>query len=184
VTHELILSCAPFLGKTKHACFSPLYWSTGFYPNFSHVSHPNSLRIITKERFNIPSIIKLVEKYEINYLTAATYILGTLLNSNEFLSSKNQSLQIFSIGGSVVLNHTRKRFSEIFPKRHLQVVLGMTEMGRITLTKGDEYKIDGAVGSWIQPNASLRIIDENGNWLGFGEVGEVYGRNGSKFMVS
>lgn len=185
LSHKYFLNVLSLLTLSKEtaksACLSPLYWSTGFYPNILFTT--NNVRVFSKELFSVEMVIKLVEEFEITSLVMPPSHLIMLLDSHEFLTSNNKSLQNFMASGSILSNVVRKKFESIFPDRQMAVSYGMTEVG-ISFTKPDEYKIDGAVGSIIFPNTQVKIIDEEGNALEKGNPGEVCAKISCKFLVS
>lgn len=105
--------------KSRVACLSPLYWSTGFYPNIQHAYYLKNTRVFSKELFNVEIDIRLVEEFEITSLIMPPSHLMMLLDSEKFLSSNNKSLQTFIVCGSILSNVLRKRFESIFPDRQL-----------------------------------------------------------------
>lgn len=179
----MLASMKKYESKTieRTLCFSPIYWGSGFAQNIM-LTFNKSLRIFTKNSFSLQNAIKIIEKYEITNFTLAPSALALLLNSEEFLSSKNQSVQSFMAIGSILSNALRRKFNTIFPDRSLMISYGMTEVG-MSITKPNEYKIEGSVGSIIFPNTLLKIVDDNGNRLNAEEVGEICAKSIVKFLV-
>jgi len=85
--------------------------------------------------------------------------------------------------GAIVTKALRKKFESIFPDRSLLIAYGMTE-GGVCQTKEGEYKINGSVGSLLYPNNFVKIVDEEGNAVDIGEVGEICAKSYFKFLVS
>lgn len=171
-----------YRGETRSACLSPLYWSSGFYPNISLAYSPHNVRIFTKELFSIEMVIKLVEEYKVTDFVFPPSQLATILDSEKFLSSKNESLHTIIAGGGIVANVLRDKFYSLFPDRNLTIAYGMTEIG-ISMTKPGESKIYGSVGSIIFPNTDVKIVDDEGRALDKGETGEICAKTNFNFQV-
>lgn len=124
-----------------------------------------------------------MEEYKITNLILSPANLAYLLDSKKFLSSKNESLTDFLLIGAIVQNVLRTKFESIFPDRNMTIFYGMTEIG-ICFTTPGEYKVQGSVGSSINPGTQVKIIDDDGNALENGKVGEICGKNSYKFIVS
>lgn len=169
--------------QSKAILFSPLYWYTGMLTHLSVSFTANEIRIWTSRKFSVETFIELVEKYQITNVLMAPYVLNTVLNSKKFLSSHNESLQSFVIGGAILSEEARKKFDELLPNRNLTVGYGMTEQAA-TSSKPLEYRQGLAVGSAILPNVSIKIVDEDGNALDNGQTGEICQKSTIKFLVS
>lgn len=168
---------------SRSILFSPIYWFTGITSHLSVSFSPNETKILTTRKFSIDTFIQLVEKYQITNVLMAPYTLNSLLNSQRFRSSNNESLRTFFISGAILSEEARKKFDEVLPNRSLTIGYGMTEQAA-TVTKPLEYRQGLSVGSMIVSNISIKIIDDDGNVLGNGETGEICTKSTSKFLVS
>lgn len=169
---------------SKSILFSPLYWTTGMFSHLNVSFAERETRIWTSRKFSIETFIELVEKYQITNVLMAPYVLSTVLNSQKFLSSHNESLQRFLVTGAILSEESRKKFDELLPNRNLTVAYGMTEQGGSTKSKPLEYRQGLSVGSMILPNVSLKIVDDDGNTLDNGQTGEICTKSTLEFLVS
>lgn len=189
VTHatsiEIIsyLSLTPVSTPSKSLSFSPLYWVSGFYSNLIITFSENEIRIFTDRKFSVDIFIGIVEAYQISDVLTAPYGLNTLMNSQNFLSSNKNSLKNITLAGAIFSQEARQTFDEILPNINLNIAYGMTEIAA-TLTKPFEYRQGLSVGSFILPNVSLKIIDDDGNALDNGKTGEICLKPKFKFLVS
>lgn len=178
-----LLSMLPDPSPTKSILFSPLYWVSGIMNHLAGSFTENDTRIWTSRKFSVETFIAIVEKYQITNVLMAPYVLNTLLNSQEFLGSQNESLKNFMITGAILSEGARQNFDKLLPNRNLTIAYGMTEQSAI-FTKPLEYRQGLSVGSFIFPNASIKIIDEDGNALDNGQTGEICLKSALKFLVS
>lgn len=178
-----IMSSFVVPSSSKSILFSPLYWVSSMLTHLAASFYEQKTRIWTARKFSIETFIEILEKYEITNVFLAPYALNTVLNSKQFLSSKNESLQKFFIGGAILSEESRKKFDRLLPNRNLTIGYGMTELAG-TLSKGLEYRQGLSVGSIVLPNVSIKIIDDDGNTLDNGQTGEICLKSTLQFLVS
>jgi acyl-CoA synthetase (AMP-forming)/AMP-acid ligase II len=78
-----------------------------------------------------------------------------------------------SVGSAPIASETLRRFGARIPAAEITIGYGMTEFGAATaLPPGDAGQHLGSVGLPL-PGVTLRIVDDEGNDLPTGEVGEV-----------
>jgi acyl-CoA synthetase (AMP-forming)/AMP-acid ligase II len=131
-------------------------------------------RIVMIERFSAAAVLDLIDREKISYIPTPPAAIVALLNSPELARHSLASLRIMITGGASAAVETIKAFQAAVPKAHLIELYGMLETGFHTITRlgDDPLKVNGTVGRCM-PSMGLRIIDDEGNDLPYGEVGEI-----------
>ena len=131
-------------------------------------------RIVMIERFNAAAVLDLIDKEKISYVPTPPAAIVAMLNAPELKSHSLASLRIMITGGASAAVETIKAFQEAVPKAHLIELYGMLETGFHSITRptDDPLKVNGTVGRCM-PSMGLRIIDEQGNDVPHGEIGEI-----------
>lgn len=186
LTHAQCLMWTPLLDLASSSAsrslgFSPFFWGSGFYPHMLLAFTRNKTCILTCQDFSIEALTDIVQKHKVTHLTAPPSQLTSILNS-EFVNSDHKCLKTINCTGSIVSESLRQKFLKHFPDKDMAITYGMTEVGVATTSPGD-YKEKLAVGSIIFVNVSVKIVNENDQKLGIGEVGEIYALPPRKFRV-
>jgi acyl-CoA synthetase (AMP-forming)/AMP-acid ligase II len=131
-------------------------------------------RIVMIERFNAGAVLDLIDKEKITYIPTPPAAIVALLNAPELKSHNLASLRIMVTGGASAAVETIKAFQEAVPRARLIELYGMLETGfhSITRLSDDPLKVNGTVGRCL-PSMGLRIIDDEGKDVPYGEVGEI-----------
>ena len=131
-------------------------------------------RIVMIERFNAAAVLELIDREKITYVPTPPAAIVALLNAPELKRHGLASLRIMVTGGASAAVETIKAFQEAVPKAHLIELYGMLETGfhSITRPSDDPLKVNGTVGRCM-PSMGLRIIDEDGNDMPHGQIGEI-----------
>ena len=106
--------------------------------------------------------------------------LTSLINSPSARTGDFSSLLLFSCTGSVVSENLREKFKETFPDKPLLISYGTTEVFIAAMYPGDQ--IDGLKVGRTYTNVQVKIVDEEGNPLDLGEVGEICAKPEFKFQ--
>ncbi len=137
-----------------------------------------SCQVITRE-FNPAEVFTLIPKYRVNTTLFAPVIIQTLINMPEAGSTDTSSLRRIFYGSAPISQTVLKKAQEIFACDFWQLY-GMTEnLGIATyLPPGDHSPERNKLLSCGKPypDSKLRIVDEDGNDLPTGEVGEIITR--------
>ncbi len=131
-------------------------------------------RIVMIERFNAAAVLDLIEREKITYIPTPPAAIVALLNAPELASRRLDSLRIMITGGASAAVETIKAFQAGVPKAKLIELYGMLETGFHSITRLDDdpLKVNGTVGRCM-PSMGLRIIDDEGRDMPYGEVGEI-----------
>lgn len=130
---------------------------------------------ILQERFDAEQFIETVAREKVTHVMMVPSQIVAVMNAPNFAPVKVKSLEMLCSVGAPWHREHKERMLEILPSS-LYELYGLTE-GFITILDRNDFarKID-SVGVPI-PFSEMRIIDENGNELPRGEVGEISGRS-------
>ena len=131
-------------------------------------------RVVLMERFSAEAALELIERQRITYIPTAPASIVAMLNSPELTQRDVSSLRIVITGGASAAVETIKAFQAAVPSAKLIELYGMLETGFHSFTRltDDPLKVNGTVGRCVD-SMGLRMIDDDGNDVPFGEVGEI-----------
>ncbi len=131
-------------------------------------------RVVLMERFSADGALELIERERVTYIPTAPASIVAMLNSPELAQRDLSSLRIVITGGASAAVETIKAFQAAVPHAKLIELYGMLETGFHSFTRltDDPLKVNGTVGRCVD-SMGLRIIDDDGKDLPYGEVGEI-----------
>ena len=129
---------------------------------------------ILHAQFDAAAFVDTVERERVTHTMLVPSQLAAILDLPGFDPARLASLQVLvSLGAPLPLAH-KERLEAVLPAR-LHELYGLTEGFVTILDRADAVRKRGSVGI-PPPFFSLRIVDEQGQALGAGEVGEIAGR--------
>ncbi|WP_164661316.1 class I adenylate-forming enzyme family protein [Tropicibacter sp. Alg240-R139] len=136
--------------------------------------------LVIHPKFTPRGFLEGVEKHRINATSFVPAMLQMVLDEPDFDDFDLSSLRQMSYGASATLDELLHRIIEAFPHVDLSNGYGMTEAAPLISTLGPEYHRKdfakygklGAVG-WPVPHVEIRVVDEEGNEVPRGTVGEI-----------
>ncbi|KAH8375601.1 hypothetical protein KR200_000194 [Drosophila serrata] len=132
-------------------------------------------RIITNQPFSPDYFVKLVEKYKINTVMLPPRHLSALISYPGASKEALVSIRTIAYGGGFTSLTTLKKVQDLCPGAMLSSGYGMTEVGGVSFNIGlGNVNTAGKP----MPGVKFRIVDEDGKYLGYNEVGEIYVHNG------
>jgi acyl-CoA synthetase (AMP-forming)/AMP-acid ligase II len=131
-------------------------------------------RVVLMERFSAEAALELIEKERVTYIPTAPASIVAMLNSPALTKHDLGSLRIVITGGASAAVETIKAFQAAVPHAKLIELYGMLETGYHAFTRltDDPLKVNGTVGRCVD-SMGLRMLDDEGNDVPYGEVGEI-----------
>jgi non-ribosomal peptide synthetase component E (peptide arylation enzyme) len=131
-------------------------------------------RVVLMERFSADGALELIEKERVTYIPTAPASIVAMLNAPSLAQRDLRSLRLVITGGASAAVETIKAFQAAVPHAKLVELYGMLETGYHCFTRltDDPLKVNGTVGHCVE-EMGLRIIDDDGNDVPYGEVGEI-----------
>jgi long-chain acyl-CoA synthetase len=164
-----------FLEEGKEVALSPL----PMYHIFAFTVHALALLsigtknvLVTNPR-DLPSVIKEFNKKEpITLMTGVNTLFNALTSHPDFSSANFASLKFAVGGGMAVQRPVAERFEKVTGAKLLEGY-GMTESSPVASCNPiDGTDKIGSIGMPL-PSTELRIVDEDGNVLAQGQIGEI-----------
>ncbi|HEM60678.1 MAG TPA: long-chain fatty acid--CoA ligase [Chloroflexi bacterium] len=129
-------------------------------------------------------LLQIIEREKITFtsLVPTHYIM--MLNLPEEARTKYDlsSVRQLLISSAPARKETKLGIMEMFPNAELFEAYGSTEAGLVTLLKPHEQLIKlGSIGTECAGTDLIKLLDENGNAVPQGEVGELYSRGPMMF---
>lgn len=137
-------------------------------------------RVITNQTFTPELCVKLIEKYQVSVIILPPAYLNALVNSTFPQTGDFSSILMFSCTGALVTENLRKRFKQVFPDKPLFISYGTTEVFIAGMFPGDDNS--GLKVGKTFTNIQVKVVDEEGNALELGEVGEILVKPEFKFQ--
>jgi fatty-acyl-CoA synthase len=124
-------------------------------------------------------IIKNIERYQVTHLFAPPTVWIGILNHPDFKKHNLSSLRKAAYGASSMPIEIMKQLSTTFPDLRLWNYYGQTEMGPTATMLKPEFQLakPGSAGRPIL-NVETQLMDDNGEYVAVGEVGEIVHRSG------
>ena len=131
-------------------------------------------RVVLMERFTPAGVLAAIEREKVSYIPMAPASIVALLNTPDLAARNLKALRIVITGGASAAVETIKGFQTQVPTAKLIELYGMLETGFHSITRlaDDPLKVIGTVGRCVS-SMGLRIIDDAGNDVPHGEVGEI-----------
>ncbi|MBM3526666.1 MAG: AMP-binding protein [Alphaproteobacteria bacterium] len=136
-------------------------------------------RAVLLERFSARAALELIEKERVSYIATAPASIVAMLNEPELSKYDVSSLRVVITGGASAAIETIRDYQARM-KGHLIELYGMLETGFHTYTRfsDDPQKVNGTIGR-VAGALELRIVDDSGNDVPRGEIGEIAARGPS-----
>ncbi len=159
-------------GEEVTLCPLPLYHIFAFVVNCLAVMSYGSMNVLIVNARDLKSVIKELKSHKITLISGVNTLFNALLHDKEFQSLDFSNLKL-SVGGAMPIQRSvNDRWKEVTGK-DLVEGYGMTEASpAISVNPIDGSGRIGTIGMPI-PSTDVRIVDEEGNVLPPGQVGEI-----------
>jgi acyl-CoA synthetase (AMP-forming)/AMP-acid ligase II len=136
------------------------------------------MRLLYLPRFDADRWLRVVEERRPGAVFLVPAMVELLVGAARFDEADLSSITMCSVGSAPISPATLRRLRERLPQASVSNAWGMTEAGPAYcfLPKEEQAARAGSVGRPIPP-AEFRIVDDDGNELAPGEVGELLVRN-------
>ncbi len=164
----------PFLKEGKETALSPLpmYHIFAFTVNCLALISIGTKNVLVVNARDLGSIIKEFKRYPISLMTGVNTLFNALANNKKFQKLNFSNLKITVGGGMAVQRPVAEQWQKI-TGCVLSEGYGMTESSPVaSINPFDETGRIGTIGIPV-PSTDLRIVDDNGNPLPPGEIGEI-----------
>jgi non-ribosomal peptide synthetase component E (peptide arylation enzyme) len=136
-------------------------------------------RGVLLERFTARGALELIQRERVTYIATAPASIVAILNDPDLEKFDVSSLRVVITGGASAAIETIKDYQARM-RGHLIELYGMLETGFHSYTRftDDPQKVNGTIGR-VVGDMELRIVDDPGNDVPHGEVGEICARGPS-----
>jgi acyl-CoA synthetase (AMP-forming)/AMP-acid ligase II len=160
-----------------------LHVNSTFY-SFVFTYFGGSVYIHREYDFNPREVYELIDKEKITFTSLIPTHYAILLSVPKEERQKYDTSSINSLlcSSAPVRKQTKMEIMEEFPNAGLFEAYGSTEAGLVTLLKPeDQLKKLGSIGKECAGIDLIKLLDEEGNNVSVGEVGELYSRGPMAF---
>jgi long-chain acyl-CoA synthetase len=164
----------PSLVEAKEICLSPLpmYHIFAFTVNCLALMTVGSQTVLVTNARDLPSVMKEFKNQKITLMTGVNTLFNALLNHPKFSELDFSALKVTVGGGMAVQRQVAERWQQI-TGCPLAEGYGLTETSPVVAVNPlDGSGKLGTIGLPV-PSTDVRIVDDGGNVLAFGQVGEI-----------
>ena len=160
-------------------CSTPLYHNAAIFFAFNNL-YFGATTVIDRS-FDAARTFQDIAKYKVTNAFFVPTQLHRLIQSDAREHYDLSSLKVIVSGAAPLATATKQAILKCFPGVELHELYGLTETGLITNLRPEDQmrKVRCAGQAFI--NMEFRIVDENGNDLPCGEVGEIITRGPTLF---
>jgi len=164
----------PFLEEGKEVALSPLpmYHIFAFTVNCLALSSVGTHTVLITNPRDLPAVIKTWKQYPVSILSGVNTLFNAMLNHKDFESIDFSTLKITVGGGMAVQRAVAEQWQKT-TGCYLSEGYGMTESSPVVTSNPiDGSGRLGTIGIPV-PSTDVRIVDDAGNPVPAGEVGEI-----------
>jgi bile acid-coenzyme A ligase len=133
-------------------------------------------RLVVLERFDAARVVDAIERHQVTTFTATPTMLQRIADRPDIDRRDLSSLRWILQGAAPMPPSLAHRWIKLIGPEKLYMAYGMTEAIGITALDGEEWLAqEGSVGRG-QRDTEIRVLDESGEDMPTGEVGEIYMR--------
>ena len=159
-------------GKETAICALPLYHIFAFTVNCLAIMGYGGKNVLIPNARDIDGLVKSIDKNNISLVTGVNTLFNALLNHKDFAKIDFSPLKITVAGGMALQRVVGEKWQSV-TGCFLAEGYGMTEASPVvTVNPMDGTGQLGTIGIPV-PSTDVRIVDNNGEVLPQGEVGEI-----------
>ena len=153
-------------------CALPLYHIFALTVCFMMGARMGSMNLLIANPRDIPGFIKTLQKYKVNQFPAVNTLFNALVNHPDFAKIDFSGLKVSNGGGMAVQQSTAETWKKVTGCPIVEGY-GLSETSPVaTCNRLDLEEFNGAIGYPI-PSTEVAILDDDGNHLDVGGVGEI-----------
>lgn len=150
----------------------PMYHIFALNVNFTFMLHIGAKNVLITNPRDMPGFVKELKKHRFTLMTGVNTLFNGLLNQKDFKNLDFSGLKSAMAGGMALQDFVARKWEEV-TKSPLVEGYGLSETSPVISANplDGTHKI-GTIGLPL-PSTELAIMDEQGNALAQGEVGEI-----------
>ena len=162
------LGSEPLVG----VCALPLYHIFALTACYMVGARMGSMQILIANPRDIPGFVKTLKHYRVNQFPAVNTLYNALANDPEFAKLDFSGLKVSNGGGMAVQQATAEKWQKLTGCPIVEGY-GLSETSPVaTVNRLDNTGFNGAIGLPV-PSTDIAILDDDGNHLPIGGVGEI-----------
>lgn len=161
----------------------PLYHVNSTFYTFLFLYLGGTAYIHPARHFRADEILEIIEREKITFISLIPTHYNLILNASDEAKKRDvSSIRKLLCSSAPVTKSMKKEIMKFFPGVELYEAYGSTEAGLVTLLKPeDQLQKLGSIGYEAVGTDYVKLLDENGNEVGIGVVGELYSRGPMMF---
>ncbi len=166
------LNKEPKVDALVFVCALPLYHIFALTVCCLMGTRIGGMNILIPNPRDIPGLVKELSKYKFNLLPAVNTLYNALLNHPDFAKLDFSALKLSNGGGMAVQKAVNDRWRAVTGKSIIEGY-GLSETAPVaTANPADASEFSGTIGLPL-PSTDIAILDDEGNHLPVGQVGEI-----------
>ncbi len=153
-------------------CALPLYHIFSLTVCYFMGARMGSMNILIANPRDLPGVVKTLRNYRINQFPAVNTLFNALANDTEFAKLDFSGLKVSMGGGMAVQQATAEKWKKVTGCAIVEGY-GLSETSPVaTANRLDNTDFNGSIG-YPLPSTEVAILDDDGNQLAIGGVGEI-----------
>ncbi len=162
----------------------PMCHINSVHYSYSYTLLTAPVMIYNKASFDPEDMLKTISEYKITFTSLVPTHYSMMLDLPEEIKTKYdmRSIRQLLISSAPARKELKLAIMGYFKNAELWEAYGSTEAGLVTILRPeDQFKKLGSIGREVFGSDRIKILDEDGNEVPDGEVGELYSRTPSIF---
>ena len=160
-------------GQVQLIC-APLYHNSPFLSSYGGLADDHTL--VVMEKFDAERAVGAIERHRVNYAYMPPIIMRRIMMLPGVRERDFSSIQAIQSSAAPCPIWLKQAWIDLIGAEKVHEVYGSSEGVGATMIRGDEWlEHPGSVGLPVN-SAKLRILDEDGNEMPAGEIGEIFMR--------
>jgi len=181
-----LINAADFGFTSQDVCLNvmPLCHVNSTFFTFTFTYIGGGACIHPARSFRPLEILEVIEREKITFISLIPTHYNIILNAPREEAEKydTSSIRKLLCSSAPVLAECKRQVMEFFPGVELYEAYGSTEAGIVTtLMPWDQMSHLGSIGRESMGTDTIKLLDEEGNEVAVGEVGEIYSRSPMMF---